>query len=107
MKNFLLVLSIVMVMTLFIDKADAENWIYWKCATQDKGSSRGAWDVIGAFDSYASCKAAEKSMCETIGYNCEPITGGICTKYKVSDEYGEHYNCWKCFPETFNPNKQP
>jgi hypothetical protein len=102
----------VMAVSLLVDRASAENWIFWNYqAYSDDGKYHRYPEKLGAFDSYASCKAEENSKCESIGYLCKKVSGGICDKtQKVSTwlQYGKpasdnYYDCWKCYPQGMPP----
>ena len=108
MKRFLFVLSIVMVMvvSLLVDRASAENWIFYSCRSYSKdGSNCYNYSIVGAYDSLASCKTAEKYQCDQLGSGvyCDKNAGGICDSRGVTDSVGLRQYCWKCLPETINP----
>ncbi len=125
MKKTLLALSIAIVMVavmvmaicLSANRADAENWIFWHVTPYSvDGNGRTAKnpEMLGAFDSYASCKAEENTKCGSLGeFRCKKVSGGICdTTIKVFEwlHYGKpvsenYYDCWKCYPQGMSPSQ--
>ncbi|MBT0653071.1 hypothetical protein [Geomobilimonas luticola] len=65
MNRIVMALSIaivmLMVLSLSVGKASAENWMLWQYSA---GSDDGAYleypKILGAFDSYAACKDHEQ-----------------------------------------------